>query len=108
MELKSALIDPGSSLNIMPLPTLEEIRIPWSKNIEQPIEASGFGGKASFIFDLTVGPIRVARLHDISASPRIILLLERTWIHKHNVVLCTYHLCLKALWKVKKVNVNVF
>lgn len=51
VELKRAVIDPGSSPNIMRLSTLTEVGIPWDHIIEQLIEVSGSGGSASFTID---------------------------------------------------------
>lgn len=64
-ELKHALIDSGSSLNIMSLSTLEALKIPRRRTLNHPVKVSGFGGKASFTIgyinlDRTIGPMRAA------------------------------------------------
>lgn len=54
------MVDPGSSPNIMPLSTLEEVGIFLEHGVEQSIEISNFGGDASLMLgyinvDLVVG-----------------------------------------------------
>lgn len=48
VELKHALTDRGSSLNIMQLSTLEMVGIPISRIIKQSIKVAGFGDNTFF------------------------------------------------------------
>lgn len=73
VELRLAMLDPGSSLDIMPLSTLEAEGIPRDTFFKQPVEVSSFRGNASLAFgfpnlNLTVGSLEAAnRLHIIDA-----------------------------------------
>lgn len=65
VELKRAMLDPGSSINIISLSTLDAVGVSREKIVRQPIEVSSFkGNKTSTIvfvsLDMTVGPIRTA------------------------------------------------
>lgn len=65
VELTRALIDPGYSLNLMPLSALDTVGIHLEQIVEQPIEVSGFEGSTSFTLgyiniNFTVLPIRIA------------------------------------------------
>lgn len=74
-------------MNIVPLLTLEEVRIPRERDVKQLAEVSGFGGNAFFTLDninldLTIGLIRAAtRCHVIDARTSCHLMLRRLWIH---------------------------
>lgn len=62
VEQRRTLIDPRSSLNIMPPSSLEVVGIPQVRVVKQLIEVSSFGGSESFTLgyinvDLTIGLI---------------------------------------------------
>lgn len=106
------LIDVGSSLNVISLDVLENLGIPCEKIQKQQFEVSSFNGSRTYTIgsislDLTVGPIRAAhRFHVIDTQTSYHLLLGRPWIHRYKAVPSTYHQCLKAVWKGKKVLIN--
>lgn len=112
IEMRRVLIDAGSSLNIIFLDILDDLGIPREKIQKQPFEVFSFNGNrtytvSSISLDLTVGPIRVAhRFHVIDTQTSYQLLLGRPWIQKYKAVPSTYHQCLKAIWKGKKVHIN--
>lgn len=59
------MFDPGSSINIIFLSTLDAVGVPKYKIIHQPIEVSSFRGHKTHTLgfvnpDLTVGSIRAA------------------------------------------------
>lgn len=92
----------------MPLTTLEVVGFPSSRIIEQPIDVSNFGGNAFFTLgyihlDRTIGPMQAATSFYVIDACTSYYLLERSWNQKHKVVSSTYHHCLKAIWKDKKV-----
>lgn len=90
VELKRAIIDPRSSLNIISLCVLEVARTPRDRITRQPIECH-FGGNCiytlSFVnLDLTSGLMRAAHRFHVIDSPTVYhLLLEMPWIHHHKV-----------------------
>lgn len=60
VALRQGLVDPRSSLNIMPPSTLDVVGVPREYMLEQSIEISGFRGDASVCYvnvDMTVRPI---------------------------------------------------
>lgn len=59
-EVKRALVDGGSSINVMPLETMKAARIPQERIIKQVIEIAGFATEGQctlrhIIVDLEVG-----------------------------------------------------
>lgn len=61
----------------------------------------------SISLDLTMGSILVVhRFHVIDSQTSYHLLLGRPWIHRYKAIPSTYHQCLKAIWKRKKVHIN--
>lgn len=65
VDLKRAMLEPDSLINITSPSSLDVVGILREKMIRQPIEVSSFRGNKSFIvslvnLDLTVGPIRAA------------------------------------------------
>lgn len=94
IEFRRGLVDPWSSLNILPLSMLEAMGIPRDHVVDQLIEVSGFS---------VVGPIPTSTLfHIIDARTSYQLLFGRLWIHKHCIVPSTYHQRLKERLKRKK------
>lgn len=113
VELKRAMIEKGSSLNIIPLSALDAVGIPRDKITKQLVEVSSFRGKSTYTMgfvnlDLNVGPRRTThKFYVIDSQTTYFLLLGRLWIHHHKAVPSTYHKCLKTIWKGKRVHVNV-
>lgn len=63
IELRCAMVDPGSSLNIMPLYTIEVVGIPRDRIFKQPVKVSGSKVMHHSVFgfinlDLNVGQIQ--------------------------------------------------
>lgn len=48
VKLKRAMLDHGSSLNIISLPILDAMGVPRENITRQPIEVSGFGGNCTY------------------------------------------------------------
>lgn len=113
VELRRALIDPRSLLNIMPLSTLEVVEITRDRIIEQLIKLLGSIDSASSTLsymnlDLTIKPTLAATgFHSLTPEPLIIACLK-TVDQQAQSYSSTYHQCLKAIRKVKKVQVNAF
>lgn len=65
VELRRAMLDPGSSINIISLSTLDAVGVPRDNIIRQPIEVSSFRGHKTYTFgfgnlDLVIASIRAA------------------------------------------------
>lgn len=65
VELKGAMLDQGSSLNIISLPVLDAMGVPQENITRQPIAVSGFRGGCTYTMgfvslDLIVEAIRAA------------------------------------------------
>lgn len=87
----------------------QNIKIVRHKNI---MEVSNFRGHKTFkigfvTLDLTLGPIRAAHpFQVIDSQTSYHMLLRRPWIHYNKSMPLTYHKCLKAIWKGKRVHIN--
>ena len=66
------------------------------------MEVIGFGGRSEYTAGhiqlwLKVGPIAsLARFHVVKMEVSYHVLLGRPWLHKHQLVPCTYHQCVKG------------
>lgn len=112
VDLKRAMLDPGSLMNIISLSVLDAIGLPLDIITMQPIQGPSFRGNRTYTMgflnlDLTIGPIQAAhKFHMIDFQTTYHLLLRRPWIHLHKTVPSTDHKCLKSIWKGKRVHVN--
>ena len=101
IPMKRALVDTGASLNLIPLSTLQAAGISERKIQGCLMEVTGFGGRGEYTAGhiqlwLKVGPIAsLARFHVIRTEVSYHVLLGRPWLHKHRLVLSTYHQCMK-------------
>ena len=97
IPIKRALVDTGASINLIPLSTLQAVRISKRKIQGCPIEVIGFGGRGEYTIGhiqlwLKVGSIAsLARFHVVKIEVSYRVLLERLWLHKHQLVPSTYH-----------------
>lgn len=57
VDLRNALTDPGSSLNIMSLSALEVMAIPRNRVIEQPIDVLAFKANASSLLVISISNV---------------------------------------------------
>lgn len=69
VELKCALIDLGSSLNIMSLYTLEAMEVPRDRIMEQPIKVSDFRDNASFTLGYNNVDMAIEHMVSIHSIP---------------------------------------
>lgn len=110
-EVRRALIDGGSSINVMLLATIEAAGISKDRIVEQIIEIAGFAaeGQATLghiTVDLEVGQIKKpTRFHVINTRPSYHILLGWPWIHKARAVPSSLHQCLKAVVNGKCVTI---
>ena len=102
IPIKRALVDIGASVNLIPLSTLQAAGISEKKIQGCSMEVTGFGGRGEYTAGhiqlwLKVGPIAsLARFHVVRTEVSYHVLLERPWLHKHRLVLSTYHQCVKG------------
>ncbi|BFG18248.1 hypothetical protein CerSpe_045220 [Prunus speciosa] len=100
--IRRALVDTGSSVNIMPLAVLTTAKIPLSKVVKSQTSITGFGNKSEVTIgyiqvDLKVGPIRsLTKFHVLDVDVAYHALLGRPWLNKHKLVVSTYHQCVKG------------
>ena len=84
-------------MNLIPLSTLQAVGISEGKIQGCPMEVMGFGGKGEYTTGhiklwLKVGPIAsLAHFHVMKIEVSYHMLLGRLWLHKHRLVLFTYH-----------------
>ena len=100
IPIKRALVDTGASVNLISLSTLQAAGILEKKIQGCPIEVTRFEGRGEYIVGqmwLKVGPIAsLAQFHMVKTEVSYHVLLGRSWLHKHRLVLSTYHQCVKG------------
>ncbi|CAL2229478.1 unnamed protein product [Prunus armeniaca] len=100
--IRRALVDTGSSVNILPLSVLTAASIPLSKIVQSQTSISGFGNKSEVTVghmqvNLKVGPIRsLTKFYVVDVDVAYHALLGRPWLNKHKLVVSTYHQCMKG------------
>ena len=106
-----ALVDTGASLNLVSASTLQAAEIPLNRITSTPIEVAGFVGMqehtiGSIQLVLKVGPIvALIRFHVIDSAVSYHALLGRPWLHRHELVLSTYHQCVKGRFLGKLIRI---
>jgi len=100
-----ALVDMGTSVNLIPLNILQVAGISENKILGHLMEVIGFGGRGEYIAGhiqlwLKVGPIASrAHFHIVKMEVSYHMLLGRLWLHKYCLVPSTYHQCVKRRLK---------
>lgn len=108
VQLKSVLLDAGSSLIIIQLDVLDDIGVPSEKIQRQPFEISSFNGNRTYTnwFDKPRSPSRTnpscTSLPCDKLSNVLSSFTRATLDHRYKALPSTYHQCLKAIWKGKK------
>uniref|UniRef100_A0A2N9HSJ2 Integrase catalytic domain-containing protein n=1 Tax=Fagus sylvatica TaxID=28930 RepID=A0A2N9HSJ2_FAGSY len=111
VQVRRALVDTGSCLNLIPLSTLQAVNLPHQKIQGSPMEVTGFGGVTEYTMGhvqlvLKVGPIvALTRFHVVNAETPYHVLLGRPWLHKHKLVSSTYHQCVKGRLNGKPIRI---
>uniref|UniRef100_A0A2N9ENL2 RNA-directed DNA polymerase n=1 Tax=Fagus sylvatica TaxID=28930 RepID=A0A2N9ENL2_FAGSY len=97
VQVRRALVDTGSCINLIPLSTIQAAEISQKKIQGAPMEIKGFGGvgeytKGHIQLVLKVGPIvALTRFHVVDSVVPYHILLGRPWLHKHQLIPSTYH-----------------
>jgi hypothetical protein len=113
VQVRRALVDTGSCLNLIPLSTLQAANVPQRKIQGSPMEVTGFGGVIEYTMGhvqllLKVGPIvALTRFHVVNAETPYHVLLGRPWLHKHKLVSSTYHQCVKGRLNGKPIRIAI-
>ena len=113
IPIKRALVDTSTSVNLIPLSTLQTAGISKSKIQGCPMEVTGFGGKGEYTIGhiqlwLKVGPIAsVVCFHMVKTEVSYHILLGRPWLHKHYLVPSTYHQRVKGRLNNKMICIAV-
>ncbi|CAL8089322.1 unnamed protein product [Prunus armeniaca] len=87
--IRRALVDTGSSINILPLSVLTATGIPLSKIVQSQTSISGFRNKS----EVTIGHMH---FYVVDVDVAYHALLGRPWLNKHKLVVSTYHQCVKG------------
>uniref|UniRef100_A0A2N9EGQ7 RNase H type-1 domain-containing protein n=1 Tax=Fagus sylvatica TaxID=28930 RepID=A0A2N9EGQ7_FAGSY len=97
VQVRRALVDIGSCINLIPLSTIQAAEISQKKIQGAPMEIKGFGGVGEYTkrhiqLVLKVGPIvALTRFHIVDSVVPYHILLGRPWLHKHQLIPSTYH-----------------
>ena len=103
LAFRRALVNSGSSVNIMSYQTFKAAGIPEKRLIASNVPlvtfaSSSYKTKGYVNVDLQIGPIRSpTKFYVIDAEVSYHLLLGRPWIHKSYAVPSTLHQCVKAI-----------
>ena len=97
IPIKRALVDTEASINLIPLSTLQVAGISERKILGCPMEVIGFGRRDEYTAShiqlwLKVGSIAsLAWFHVMKTKVSYHVLLGKPWLHKHRLILSTYH-----------------
>uniref|UniRef100_A0A2N9GS47 RNA-directed DNA polymerase n=1 Tax=Fagus sylvatica TaxID=28930 RepID=A0A2N9GS47_FAGSY len=111
VQVRRALVDNGSCINLIPLSTIQAAEIPQKKIQGAPMEIKGFGGVGEYTkghvqLVLKVGPIvAFTRFHVVDSVVPYHILLGRPWLHKHQLIPSTYHQCVKGRLNGKPIRI---
>uniref|UniRef100_A0A2N9EHJ1 Integrase catalytic domain-containing protein n=1 Tax=Fagus sylvatica TaxID=28930 RepID=A0A2N9EHJ1_FAGSY len=111
VQVRHALVDTGSCLNLIPLSTLQATNVSQQKIQGSPMEVTRFGGVTEYTMGhvqlvLKVGPIvALTRFHVVNAETPYHVLLGRPWLHKHKFLSSTYHQCVKGRLNGKPIRI---
>ena len=111
VQVRRALVDTGSCINLIPLSTIQAAEISQKKIQGTPMEIKGFGGvgeytKGHIQLVLKVGPIvALTRFHVVDSVVPYHILLGRPWLHKHQLIPSTYHQCVKGRLNGKPIRI---
>jgi hypothetical protein len=111
VQVRRALVDTGSCINLIPLSTIQAAEIFQKKIQGAPIEIKGFGGvgeytKGHIQLVLKVSPIvALTRFHVVDSVVPYHILLGRPWLHKHQLIPSTYHQCVKGRLNGKPIRI---
>ena len=109
IPVKRALVDMGTSVNLIPLSTLQVAGISKNKILGHLMEVTGFGGRGKYTaryikLCLKVGIIAsLTHFHVVKMEVLYHILLGRSWLHKHRLVPSTYHQCVKGRLNVRRI-----
>ncbi len=102
VQVRRALVNTRSCINLIPLSTLQAVKISQKKIQGVPMEVKGFGcvskySKGHIQLVLKVGPIvALNRFHVEDFVVLYHVLLGKPWLHKHQLISSTYHQCVKG------------
>uniref|UniRef100_A0A2N9IES3 Uncharacterized protein n=1 Tax=Fagus sylvatica TaxID=28930 RepID=A0A2N9IES3_FAGSY len=111
VQVRRALVDTGSCINLIPLSIIQAAEISQRKIQGAPMEIKGFGGvgeytKGHIQLVLKVGPIvSLTRFHVVDSVVPYHILLGRPWLHKHQLIPSTYHQCVKGRLNGKPIRI---
>uniref|UniRef100_A0A2N9G772 Integrase catalytic domain-containing protein n=1 Tax=Fagus sylvatica TaxID=28930 RepID=A0A2N9G772_FAGSY len=111
VQVRRALVDTGSCINLIPLSTIQAAEISQRKIQGAPMEIKGFGGvgeytKGHIQLVLKVGPIvALTWFHVMDFVVPYHILLGRPWLHKHQLIPSTYHQCVKGRLNGKPIRI---
>ena len=111
VQVRRALVDTDSCLNLIPLSILQAANVSQQKIQGSSMEVIGFGGVTEYTMGhvqlvLRVGLIvALTRFHVVNAEAPYHVLLGRPWLHKHKLVSSTYHQCVKGRLNGKPIRI---
>uniref|UniRef100_A0A2N9IWD6 Integrase catalytic domain-containing protein n=1 Tax=Fagus sylvatica TaxID=28930 RepID=A0A2N9IWD6_FAGSY len=111
VQVRHALVDTGSCINLIPLSTIQAAEISQKKIQGAPMEIKGFGGVSEYTrghiqLVLKVGLIvALTRFHVVDSVVPYHILLGRPWLHKHQLIPSTYHQYVKGRLNGKPIRI---
>jgi hypothetical protein len=110
-HLAKILVDAGSSINIIPRHTMQDLFLDSIPLTHENLTIHGFNQNAErtvggVVLTLRIGDLKTrTKFYVIEADTSYRALLGRPWIHKNYVIASTLHQCLKyaGKWKIGKI-----
>ncbi|KAF7807342.1 Retrotransposon, unclassified-like protein [Senna tora] len=111
LKVRRAMVDGGSSVNIIPYSVLKKTNYPEHLMEKSVTSLGSFNGCAvktmgAVTLNLKVGPFVTAnKFYVIDSHPSYHILLGRPWIHSHDVVPSTLRQCVKSNYKGRDIEI---
>jgi hypothetical protein len=111
VQVRRALVDTGSCINLIPLSTIQAAEISQKKIQGSPMEIKRFGGIGAYTkrhiqLVLKAGPIvALTRFHVVDSVVPYHILLGRPWLHKYQLISSIYHQCVKGRLNGKPIRI---
>jgi len=117
-NVERVLVDTGSTLDIIFLTTLREMKVDMTRIVPTPRPVLGFSGETSMTLGTIKLPVRakgVTKIVDFSVTDQPTVyntIIGTPWLNQFRAVASTYHLCLKfptsngvkTIWDIRKMH----
>ena len=102
--IRRTFIDDGSFVNLIPLSTVKAVNIDL-KSLRRPMTITSFDNKEILMLGQVIVNFKMGSIQDqtcfhvIDADVAYHVLIERKFLHTHNIIPSSRHQCIKGHWK---------